>query len=366
MDRYKNKKRNRFLITTALFAVASVAGFLYYKSFDAHMTAEAQKPPEPVKTVVKSDITISAAGDCTIGYDTSFGYANSFPYILDKNNKDYSYFFKNTSDIFKNDDISTVNLETTFTNATIKAEKAYAFKAPPEQAAILKAGGIDAANIANNHIYDYFKQGYEDTKAALAAQNIDFFGDGPALIKEVKGMKFGFLGYTVFTNSKSFENRLKEDITYLKGQGCIVIINFHWGIERVYTPNETQRKLAHYAIDNGADLIIGHHPHVVQSIEQYKNKMICYSLGNFCFGGNKNPSDKDAFIAQAVFKTEDYKLKAIGFRVIPASISSVDYVNDYCPTPMTGVKKDGFLVKLNDMSPDAGFAISDQYHYIDQ
>jgi len=333
---------------------------------NAGLTAEAGKPPEPVKTVVKSDITLSSAGDCTIGYDTNFGYANSFPYILNKNNNDYSYFFKNTSDIFKNDDISTVNLETTFTNATIKAQKAYAFKAPPEQAAILKSGGIDAVNVANNHTYDYLKQGYEDTKAALEMQNIGYFGDGPSLVKEIKGMKFGFLGYTVFVNSKSFENRLKEDITYLKNQGCIVIVNFHWGIERVYTPDVTQKKLAYFAIDNGADMIIGHHPHVVQSIEKYKNKIICYSLGNFCFGGNKNPTDKDAFIAQAVFKTEDYKLKSIGFRVIPVSVSSVDYVNDYCPTPMTGIKKDAFLVKLNNLSPDAGFAISDQYHYIDQ
>jgi len=366
MDRHKHAKRNRFLITTAVLAVASVCGFLYYSSLNAGLTAEAGKPPEPVKTVVKSDITLSSAGDCTIGYDTNFGYANSFPYILNKNNNDYSYFFKNTSDIFKNDDISTVNLETTFTNATIKAQKAYAFKAPPEQAAILKSGGIDAVNIANNHTYDYLKQGYEDTKAALEMQNIGYFGDGPSLVKEIKGMKFGFLGYTVFVNSKSFENRLKEDITYLKNQGCIVIVNFHWGIERVYTPDVTQKKLAYFAIDNGADMIIGHHPHVVQSIEKYKNKIICYSLGNFCFGGNKNPTDKDAFIAQAVFKTEDYKLKSIGFRVIPVSVSSVDYVNDYCPTPMTGIKKDAFLVKLNNLSPDAGFAISDQYHYIDQ
>jgi len=143
-------------------------------------------------------------------------------------------------------------------------------------------------------------------------------------------------------------------------------VNFHWGIEKAYTPNETQKTVAHFAVDSGADMVIGHHPHVVQSIETYKNRIICYSLGNFCFGGNKNPSDKDAFIAQAVFKTEDSVLKSVGFRVIPASISSVSTYNDYCPTLMTGTKKDSFLSKLNSLSTDAGFEISDEFHYIDQ
>jgi hypothetical protein len=375
MHRKRKKRRIHMITAVAALIVFSACALIYY------VVAKADKPNLPaaaeqsesaaLKTVqekpaVKSEITISSVGDCTLGYDDDFGYSGSFPYIFDKNNKDYSYFFKNTSEIFKNDDLTTANLETTFTDATVKAQKTYNFKAPADQTKILTSGGIDAVNISNNHIYDYLDQGYEDTKAALTDAGIGFFGEGSSYIREIDGVKFGFLGYRAFESSDSFLKRLKTDIASRKAEGCIVIINFHWGIERSYSPNETQKKIAHYAIDNGADIIIGHHPHVVESIETYKNKIICYSLGNFCFGGNKNPSDKDTFIAQAVFNTENSVLKSIGFRVIPASVSSVDSYNDYCPTLMTGSDKERFLTKLNGLSPGAGFKVSDKFHYIDQ
>jgi len=375
MYQHRKKRRTRMITAVAALFALSVCALVYYYGAKADKpnlpAAAAQSESAAVKTVqekpvVKSEITISSVGDCTLGYDDDLGYSGSFPYIFDKNNKDYSYFFKNTTEIFKNDDLTTANLETTFTDATVKAEKTYNFKTPADQTKILTYGGIDAVNISNNHIYDYLDQGYEDTKTALTDAGIGFFGEGSRYIKEIDGVKFGFLGYRAFESSDSFLNKLKTDIASLKAEGCIVIINFHWGVERSYSPNETQKKIARYAIDNGADMIIGHHPHVVQSIETYNNKIICYSLGNFCFGGNKNPSDKDTFIAQAVFNTENSVLKSIGFRVIPASISSVDSYNDYCPTPLTGTKKEDFLAKLNGLSPDAGFKVSDQFHYIDQ
>jgi len=375
MYQHRKKRRTRMITAVAALFALSVCALVYYYGAKADKptlpAAAAQSESAAVKTVqekpvVKSEITISSVGDCTLGYDDDLGYSGSFPYIFDKNNKDYSYFFKNTTEIFKNDDLTTANLETTFTDATVKAQKTYNFKTPADQTKILTYGGIDAVNISNNHIYDYLDQGYEDTKTALTDAGIGFFGEGSSYIKEIDGVKFGFLGYRAFESSDSFLNKLKTDIASLKAEGCIVIINFHWGVERSYSPNETQKKIARYAIDNGADMIIGHHPHVVQSIETYNNKIICYSLGNFCFGGNKNPSDKDTFIAQAVFNTENSVLKSIGFRVIPASISSVDSYNDYCPTPLTGTKKEDFLAKLNGLSPDAGFKVSDQFHYIDQ
>lgn len=377
MHRRNRKKRRNRIIAAAASVLIVAAGAIIYNGIanavkpTASAAAEQQKPaaqaqPAPQeKTPVKAEIKISSVGDCTIGYDNDLGYSGSFPYIFDKNGKDYSYFFKNTSDIFRNDDLTTANLETTFTDATVKAVKTYNFKAPADYTRILTEGGIDTVNISNNHIYDYLDEGYKDTKTALSDAGIGFFGEGTRYIKELNGVKFGFLGYTAFQNSESFRNKLKEDIAALKAEGCIVIVNFHWGIEKDYTPNDTQKSVAHLAVDSGADMVIGHHPHVVQSIETYKNRIICYSLGNFCFGGNKNPSDKDTFIAQVVFKTEDSKLKSVGFRVIPASISSVSTYNDYCPTLMTGSKKDSFLAKLNSLSTDAGFKISDEFHYID-
>lgn len=377
MHRRQKIRRNRMIAAAAAIALVT-AGVLIFNGIARANKPSApaaavqekptvqEKPSAQVKTPVKAEITISSVGDCTLGYDSDLGYTGSFPYIFAKNNKDYSYFFKNTAEIFKNDDLTTANLETTFTDATVKAKKTYNFKAPADYTNILTAGGIDAVNISNNHIYDYLQAGYEDTKSALNSAGIGFFGEGTRYVKEVDGVKFGFLGYTAFQSSDSFKEKLRSDIAALKAEGCIVIVNFHWGIEKAYTPNDTQKTIAHFAVDSGADMVIGHHPHVVQSIETYKNKIICYSLGNFCFGGNKNPSDKDAFIAQAVFKTEDSVLKSVGFRVIPASISSVSSYNDYCPTLMTGSKKDTFLKKLNGLSPDAGFSLSDEFHYIDQ
>ncbi|HSN58012.1 MAG TPA: CapA family protein, partial [Clostridiaceae bacterium] len=249
MDTHRKKCRKR-MIAAAAIIFFSAGALIYYvaaKAYNPTSTAAAEQPKTdaeekvPQKTVVKSEITVSSVGDCTLGYDDDFGYSGSFPYIFDKNNKDYSYFFKNTAEIFKEDDITTANLETTFTDASVKAEKTYNFKAPAVQTRILTEGGIDAVNIANNHIYDYLETGYEDTKTALTEAGISFFGEGSSCIREVDGVKFGFLGYRAFSSSEGFLNKLKTDIASLKAEGCIVIVNFHWGVERAYTPNETQK-----------------------------------------------------------------------------------------------------------------------------
>lgn len=325
---------------------------------------EEVKKEEPIKETSDISVLLSFVGDCTIGTDDNFDISLSLPGVLQRHSYDYSYFFKNVSDIFKNDDATIANLETTFTNATQKADKEFNFKAPPEYAKALSLGNIEAVNLSNNHIYDYLNKGFEDTKNSLKIENINYFGEGNKWIKEINGIKFGFLGYSAWSNDSYFLQKIKSDIDELKANNCIVIINFHWGEENKYIPNSIQKSVAHYAIDNGADLIIGHHPHVIQGTEMYKNKMICYSLGNFCFGGNFNPSDKDTFIFQANYKFNDGNLASCGFRVIPCSISSVSTINDYCPTPMTGDIKNQFLSKLNDLSFNLNFQISDEFTYV--
>lgn len=326
---------------------------------------ENEKTLPAISIPAKSEITLSSVGDCTIGSDNKFSYDGTLMQVFNNNNNDYSYFFKNVVGIFKKDDITIANLETTFTNGTEKADKEFTFKAPPEYAKALTSGSIEGVNIANNHIRDYLEKGLTDTKSSLKAEKINYFGEGEKWITEIKGVKLGFLGYRGFSYDKSFLAILKQDIQDLKNQGCLVIINFHWGDEGSYQPNNTQKYLAHYSIDNGADLIIGHHPHVIEGIERYKDKIICYSLGNFCFGGNKNPGDKDTFIFQSNFKFEDKKLISYGVRVIPCSISSVSYKNDYCPTPMTNNKKVELLNRLNNYSSNLNFKISDNFYYID-
>ncbi|MBC2581482.1 CapA family protein [Clostridium sp. DJ247] len=331
---------------------------------DAKKDAEKEKDSvqdKNKKEEAETYILLSSVGDCTLGHDDKFAYGNSLPAALKKNNNDYSYFFKNVADIFKNDDITTANLETTFTDASVKAEKQFTFKAPKEYSKSLTLGSIEAVNVSNNHIYDYLTKGFKDTIGALKNEGVNYFGEGYKWITEVNGNKIGFLGYRGFSDDNDFLKKMKADIEDLKSKGYVVVINIHWGEENSYHPNNVQKHIAHYAIDHGADLILGHHPHVIQGIEKYKDKFIAYSLGNFAFGGNMNPRDKDTYILQSKFMFKNYELVSYGIKVIPCSISSVIYINDYCPTPLTGDRKKDVLDKLNKLSNNLGFNLGDEF-----
>jgi hypothetical protein len=312
-----------------------------------------------------TEILLSAVGDCTIGTDSKFAYASSLPAMVTKHNNDYSYIFKNVYSIFSEDDVTIANLETTFTDSNDREDKQFNFKAPSEYAKSLTLGSIEGVNLSNNHIYDYKQKGFKDTKIALESENINYFGEGSKWITKIKEQPFGFLGYWGWSTDQKFLDKLKSDILDLKKTNSVVVINFHWGKERQYYPLAQQKKLAYFAIDNGADIILGHHPHVIQGIEQYKNRIIAYSLGNFAFGGNSNPTDKRTFIFQSNLKFTNNNLTSIGVRVIPCSVSSVDYKNDYCPTPLQGSAKLNLLTYLNKLSENSGFKISDEFFYID-
>ena len=128
----------------------------------------------------------------------------------------------------------------------------------------------------------------------------------------------------------------------LRAQGAqIIVFNYHWGEERQYKSNATQRAIAHYCIDSGADLVIGHHPHVVQEVETYREKQIVYSLGNLSFGGNRNPTDKNCLIYQAAFtvNVDTGAVVSSGGTALPYRVSSVDTYNDYRPTPVKNDSK---------------------------
>ncbi|MGH4052422.1 MAG: CapA family protein [Clostridium sp.] len=321
--------------------------------------------PAPLVKNTNTQVLLSAVGDCTIGTDNKFAYSTSLPAMVTNNNdNDFSYYFKNVNSIFSKDDVTIANLETTFTDSTDKENKQFNFKASSDYARSLTLGSIEGVNLSNNHIYDYKQKGYVDTKLALEKENINYFGEGSKWELKIKQHNFGFLGYRGWSLNQAFLDKLKSDIIELKKINSVVVINFHWGNERQYYPIDDQKQLAHYAIDNGADIILGHHPHVIQGIEQYKGRIIAYSLGNFCFGGNTNPTDKTTFIFQSDFKFINNNLTSIGVRVIPCSISSVSYKNDYCPTPLAGDAKANLLNNLNNLSKDSGFKISDKFFYI--
>ncbi|WP_338754620.1 CapA family protein [Bacillus sp. FJAT-52991] len=361
MERRRKKRRRlkrpvrNVLIVLCVFIAALIVYNLTIKP-DKSYTEETENKEksdavevsknEPVQTTIK----ISAAGDFTLGTDESFTYAGSFPDEAQKNG--LPYFTAELGDVFKQDDLSTVNLEGPLTNATEKAVKKFRFKGDPSYVEILQLAGIESVNLANNHTFDYLQKGYDDTIATLKKNKIGYFGYENTYVTTVKGVKIGVLGYEGWDDTEETRAKVKAGIEEVKNQGAeIVLVHFHWGVERQYVPTSSQQTLAHFAIDNGADLILGHHPHVVQGIEEYKGKFIVYSLGNFMFGGNRNPSDKDTYVFQQTFHLTDGQLtdkKEI--KVIPFSISSVPDRNNYQPKLLTGDEAVRVKNKIIDVS----------------
>ena len=314
---------------------------------------------EEIKEPEKKSITLSFAGDVTMGNYIGSTGSLTFDGEFANQNGDYSYFFNNVKDIFENDDITIVNLEGPLTTAEKgDTSKQFAFKGIPSYVNILKEGDVEAVSIANNHSMDYFEKGLNDTKEILDENGIKYAGMNEKSIIEANGIKVGFLAYNGWDSNYNdkFLEGIKTDIAELKKEASMVAIYFHWGNERENYPTTTQKNFAHFSIDNGADLVMGSHPHVLQGIESYANKngeekVIAYSLSNFSFGGNKNPADKDSMIFQQTFNFEDGKLTGSEKpNIIPCSISSEKNRNNYQPTPLKGDEAQRVLDRIKKYS----------------
>lgn len=302
----------------------------------------------PVPTTAPVSLTVSVVGDCTLGTDENFDYDTSLNACYDNYGADY--FFSNVKSIFSADDLTIANFEGTLTDSEDREDKEYAFKAPAEYAGILTSGSVEAVNTANNHSHDYGNQGYEDTISALDSAGILNFGYDKTLVTEVKGIKVGLVGIYELKDHLERKEQLKQNIAKVKAEGAqITIVIFHWGNEKEEVPDSNQTTLAHLAIDEGADLVCGHHPHVLQGIEEYKGKNIVYSLGNFCFGGNQYPSDMDTMIFQQTFTVDQNGVKADNVtNIIPCSVSSDSDYNNYQPTPAEGDEAARILNKIQE------------------
>ena len=359
MSRRKLNKKRVSLIAIVLITVVVVLGIGFRGIINkVVITKHGSKVntdtvEEKTEEPVQKSITISFAGDVTMGNYKGAPNYDSFDHEFERQGKDYSYFLGGVKSVFEKDDLTVVNLEGPLTTATEAKVKKFAFKGDPSYVNILKEGSVEAVNIANNHSEDYFEKGMQDTKFILDENKIDYFGLGEKAIIDVEGIKVGFLGYTGWPENYNEEylKKMEEDIKELKKESDAVIAFFHWGIERQYTPNKVEKDFAHHAIDKGADLVVGSHHHVIQGIEKYNDKYIAYGLGNFCFGGNKNPSDKDSMIYQQTFTFTDNKLTKIDEpNVIPVSISSSSYRNNYRPTILDASERERVLNKLKKIS----------------
>lgn len=318
----------------------------------AQEEATAKKAEEAAKAAQKDPVslTISVVGDCTLGTDETFDYDTSLNAYYDSNGKDY--FFQNVKSIFSADDLTIANFEGTLTDSDAREDKTFAFKAPAEYAQILTSGSIEAVNTANNHSHDYGEQSYTDTLTALDNAGIIHFGYDDTAVMDIKGVKVGLVGIYELKDHLGREQQLKDNIAKVKADGAeLVIVIFHWGNESETVPDTNQMTLGRLAIDEGADLVCGHHPHVLQGIETYKGKNIVYSLGNFCFGGNSSPSDMDTMIFQQTFTITSNGVQADNVtNIIPCSISSADGYNNYQPTPATGDEATRIKAKIDERS----------------
>lgn len=288
--------------------------------------------PQPKKTYV-----LSFAGDCTFGDSHNWGaFSSTFTKVV----KDrYSYPLAKVKPIFENDDYSLVNLECALTESEpTEAEMeelkdhTYRFRGPAEYAQILVEGGVEFGSCANNHSKDYGRQGLYDTWDALEKAEIDYASFGKSCVVTTEsGLTLGIFAVFFNTTKQSVENT----VTYLKSKGAeIIIMSIHWGDEGTYFPIPMQENLGHIAIDAGVDIVFGHHSHTLMPVEAYNGGIIYYSLGNFSFGGNRNPKDKDtAILQQQICRWADGSVTLGQLTVIPCRISGVENWNDFQPTP---------------------------------
>lgn len=297
-------------------------------------------------------LTLSVVGDCTLGTDETFDYDTSLNAYYENYGADY--FLQNVRSIFSADDLTIANFEGTLTDSDEREDKTFAFKAPASYASILSGSSVEAVNTANNHSHDYGDQGFDDTLAALDDAGIVHFGYDETAVMDIKGIKVGMVGIYELYDHLDREQQLKDNIAKVQADGAqLIVVIFHWGNETETVPDSNQTTLGRMAIDLGADLVCGHHPHVLQGIETYKGKNIVYSLGNFCFGGNSSPSDMDTMIYQQTFTIDADGVKNDNVtNIIPCSISSAAYdgYNNYQPTPAEGDEATRILEKINERS----------------
>lgn len=267
------------------------------------------------------------------------------------NVQDDSYFFSNVLSFFAADDLTLVNLEGVLSDRGTRRDKKFAFRGARSYVRILTEGSIEAVSLGNNHSSDYGEISHEDTREVLNEAGILFAYEDLVSYTTIKDIKIAMISIFVAQNGIDGSKALLDTtLAQAKEQGAnLIFTSFHWGTEATSILDEEQTVLAHYAVDHGANLVLGHHPHVLQAIEKYKDTYIVYSLGNFCFGGNTNPKDKDTMIFQCMFSFTDYQLnnEESSVRVIPCSVSSVAERNDYRPTQQLGEEAERIINKLN-------------------
>lgn len=289
-----------------------------------------QAPTEPPET----RYTITFTGDCTLGSNRdkwNAGY--SFIQTIGEN---YDYPFEKVRHIFESDDLTLINLEVVLADEGSSSGKLFTFRGPTAYSQILTGSSVEAVTLANNHARDYGESGYNSTKQTLDEAGVAYVEVySSTLITLDDGLVVGL--YAIDGSVSSIDkDKAVEGIRQLKEDGAeLIIVAAHWGNEGTYRANAHQLDIGKALIDAGAHIIWGHHPHVLQPIEAYNGGIIYYSLGNFSFGGNSNPRDKDsAIIQQEIIRDREGNVSLGEMTIIPVAITSVPDKNNYQPMPL--------------------------------
>jgi poly-gamma-glutamate capsule biosynthesis protein CapA/YwtB (metallophosphatase superfamily) len=298
-------------------------------------TSDILAPSEPVTPSIETDTGASLAfvGDIMLG--------RSLAARIDRG--DGESIFASVETVLQSADITIGNLECALGTGGLKAPKAFTFLAPPEAARLLRSAGFDLMTLANNHSLDFGLETFEQTGKLLSENGIRFIGAGSDDFKaraparfEAGGIRIAFLAYAdvpVEYLSKfdtrewsagpstpgiswADDEKIKQDLQSLDGNADIIIVLFHYGTEGVDIPDKRQIQLSRLAIDYGADVIVGSHPHRIQGAEQYKDGWIFYSLGNFVFDGFDGEANRSAILWITVSAEKEITYSLMGLNLV--------------------------------------------------
>jgi len=315
----------------------------------------------------KQSVILMAVGDVMLGdLPSSFGFGVGS--LIKKFGP--AFPFELCRDALSKGDIVFGNLEAVLSKFDRRRDKfdQIILRGQPEAISGLAAAGFNIVALANNHIMQHGQKGLEDTIALLSEKRIGFTGiripeknisNGHVIDK--KGLKIGFLGYNFrpeqyFTGPPPYVagdiEIIKADILSFRSFCDLIVLSLHWGDEFIDFPSPDQVALAHELIDSGADIILGHHPHILQGIELYKGRIIAYSLGNFLFDMFQERFRK-SIILKLIVRGSD----KIDYEIIPAWINKRSQ-----PEIMKGEQREALLKHMDALSRKIDGNHSEQYY----
>lgn len=278
------------------------------------------------------DIVLTFSGDMMLASLKNQTAPGNFNDYANKNAP--SYFLQNVKPIFEADDLTVVNLENVLTDRELQErekgqETAYWYRARTANTAILTEASVEAASLSNNHTGDYGPEGFQDTAAAVKAAGLLCGTNDNTFYFEKNGYRVAFICHGLWNERQASD--IIARIRKAEENSDFQIVFYHGGAERIHAPEDWKQRACRRLADNGADLVIGSHPHVLQPREVYNGVEIVYSMGNFCYGGNKYPENRTILYQYTLHIGEDGDLASQSSEIIPCYVYTGSAGNNYCP-----------------------------------